>query len=94
MGHAVDVAYDGEHALRRAEDLRPDVVLLDLGMPGLTGYEVCRRIRAAPWGAGTVLIAQSGWGQAHDRARTREAGFDHHVVKPVQVEALTPLFRR
>jgi len=94
MGHAVDVAYDGEHALRRAEDLRPDVVLLDLGMPRLTGYEVCRRIRAAPWGAGTVLIAQSGWGQAQDRARTREAGFDHHVVKPVQVEALTPLFRR
>jgi CheY-like chemotaxis protein len=94
MGHTVDVAYDGEQALRRAEDLRPDVVLLDLGMPRLTGYEVCRRIRAAPWGAGTVLIAQSGWGRAHDRARTHQAGFDHHVVKPVQAEALTQLFRR
>ncbi|MEO8806808.1 MAG: PAS domain-containing protein, partial [Burkholderiaceae bacterium] len=93
MGHEVHVAYDGEQALRMAEELLPDVVLLDLGMPKMHGYDVCRKIRAAPWGRGLTLIAQTGWGQENDRRRTREAGFDHHVTKPVQTDTLTTLFR-
>jgi CheY-like chemotaxis protein len=83
MGHLAETAYDGEHALEIAETTRPEVVLLDLGMPGLSGYDVCRRIRARPWGRDVVLIALTGWGQEADRRRTKEAGFDHHMVKPV-----------
>jgi CheY-like chemotaxis protein len=93
MGHIVNVAYDGEQALRLAEAVRPEVVLLDLGMPKVTGYDVCRQIRAAPWGARMTLIAQTGWGQEHERRRTREAGFDYHVIKPVQPTALIALFK-
>lgn len=93
-GYAVDVAYDGEQALRMAEALAPDVVLLDLGMPKMHGYDVCRQIRAAPWGNGMTLIAQTGWGQESDRRKTQEAGFDHHVTKPVQADFLVSLFSR
>jgi PAS domain S-box-containing protein len=93
MGHLVEVAYDGEHALRLAEGSRPEVVLLDLGMPKVDGYEVCRQIRAAPWGGRMMLIAQTGWGQEDDRRRTHAAGFDHHVIKPVAPDALVALFR-
>jgi len=93
MGHAVEVAYDGEEALRVAEQFRPDVVLLDLGMPKLDGFEVCRGIRTAPWGASVRLVAQSGWGQDDDRRRTAEAGFDHHIVKPIDPEALEVLMQ-
>ena len=93
MGHAVEVAYDGEEALRVAEQFRPDVVLLDLGMPKLDGFEVCRGIRTAPWGASVRLVAQSGWGQDEDRRRTAEAGFDHHIVKPIDPEALEVLMQ-
>ena len=94
LGQHVDVAYGGEEALRRAEAVRPDIVLLDLGMPGMDGYEVCRRLRREPWGRGLLVIAQTGWGQQHDRDRTREAGFDHHVVKPVDLGELLTLFPR
>jgi CheY-like chemotaxis protein len=93
LGHVVDVAYDGEQALRLAEVLRPDVVVLDLGMPALNGFDVCRRIRAEPWGRAMRVIAQTGWGQEDDRQRTRAAGFDHHVVKPIDVAALDALVR-
>jgi PAS domain S-box-containing protein len=93
LGHVVDVAYDGEQALRLAEALRPDVVVLDLGMPALNGFDVCRRIRAEPWGRAMRVIAQTGWGQEDDRQRTRAAGFDHHVVKPIDVAALDALVR-
>ena len=93
MGHAVEVAYDGEEALRVAERFRPDVVLLDLGMPKLDGFEVCRGIRTAPWGASVRLVAQSGWGQDEDRRRTAEAGFDHHIVKPIDPAALEALMQ-
>jgi CheY-like chemotaxis protein len=92
MGHLVEVAYDGEQALRLAEGSRPEIVLLDLGMPKVDGYEVCRQIRAAPWGGRMMLIAQTGWGQDHDRRRTHAAGFDHHVIKPVVPDALVALF--
>lgn len=91
MGHEVEVAADGHAALRLAEAWRPQVVVLDLGMPGLDGFEACRAIRSAPWGTGMTLIAQTGWGQPGDRRRTREAGFDHHLVKPVDVEVLCAL---
>ncbi len=93
LGHVVDVAYDGEQALRLAETLRPEVVVLDLGMPALNGFEVCRRIRAEPWGRTMRVIAQTGWGQHDDRQRTRAAGFDHHIVKPIDVAALDALVR-
>jgi len=94
LGHAVAVAYDGEQALSVAETFRPDVAILDLGMPGIDGYEACRRIRASAWGAGITLIAQSGWGQAPDRQRARQAGFDQHAVKPIDVAALLAMFPR
>ena len=93
MGHVVDVAYDGEEALRLAEIRQPDAVLLDLGMPKLDGYEVCRRIRAAPWGRRMLLVAQTGWGQESDRLRTRDAGFDQHLVKPIDPDRLAVLLR-
>jgi DNA-binding response OmpR family regulator len=93
-GHRVDVAYDGEQALRMAETLRPEIVLLDLGMPKMDGFEVCRRLRATEGGGRLLVIAQTGWGQQHDRDRTREAGFDHHVVKPVALEDVLALLRR
>jgi CheY-like chemotaxis protein len=93
MGHQVEVVYDGEAALHAAERLRPDVVLLDLGMPKLDGFAVCRGIRERPWGSPVRLIAQSGWGQEEDRRRTAEAGFDHHIVKPIDPEALEALLR-
>ena len=88
-GHRVEIAEDGEQALERAAACRPDVVLLDLGLPKVDGYEVARRIRAASWGESMVLVALTGWGQEEDRRRTREAGFDSHMVKPLNLEALT-----
>jgi CheY-like chemotaxis protein len=91
MGHTVEVAYDGEAAWRSAERFRPDIALLDLGMPKLDGFTVCRKIRAEPWGAAIRLVAQSGWGQDEDRRRTAEAGFDHHLVKPIDPLALDAL---
>lgn len=82
-GHEVRTASDGIEALDLAENFRPDVLLLDLGMPKLNGYEVCRRIRQQDWGKRVLIIAQTGWGQEDDKRRTREAGFDEHLVKPV-----------
>lgn len=93
MGHTVSVAYDGAQALEVAEVFRPEVVLLDLGMPRLNGYETCRRIRSQTWGRTVTLIAQTGWGQEQDRRRTMDAGFDHHIVKPIDAQELTLLLR-
>lgn len=90
-GHQVHVAADGSEALAQAERERPDVVLLDIGMPGLTGYEVAARIRASEWGRKMLLIALTGWGQAQDQARARAAGFDHHITKPLELERLLAL---
>jgi len=91
MGHEVWTAHDGEDALGAAERYRPEIVLLDLGMPKLDGYEACRRIREEPWGRNMVLIALTGWGQEDDRRRTGEAGFDVHLVKPVDPAVLLRL---
>jgi PAS domain S-box-containing protein len=91
MGHEVGTAYDGEQAVDAAQVLRPEVVLLDIGMPKLNGYEACRRIREQPWGKGMFLIALTGWGQEEDHRRTGESGFNHHIVKPVQLTELMKL---
>ncbi len=91
MGNEIRTAYDGQEAVAVAGDFRPDVVLLDIGLPKLNGYEACRRIRVQPWGKDLVLIAVTGWGQDEDRRRSHEAGFDHHMVKPVDPHVLRKL---
>jgi PAS domain S-box-containing protein len=91
MGHDVRVAHDGFEGISAAEIFRPDIVLLDIGMPKLDGNEVCKRIRTYDWGRELVLIAQTGWGQVEDRRRTAAAGFDYHMVKPIDHEALSKL---
>ena len=85
-GHVVEVAYDGHSVLPAARAMRPDVVLLDIGLPGLTGYEVARLLRREPDFEETVLVALTGYGRASDRQRSRSAGFDHHLVKPAGVQ--------
>jgi CheY-like chemotaxis protein len=90
-GHETHKAYDGIAALAAAERLRPDLVLLDIGLPGLNGYEVCSRLRREPWGKDMKLVALTGWGQDEDRQRSRDAGFDVHLVKPVDHKVLTNL---
>jgi CheY-like chemotaxis protein/two-component sensor histidine kinase len=91
MGHEVRTAHDGAQAVQVAEEFRPGVVLLDIGMPKLNGYEACRRIREQPWGKDMILIALTGWGQDEDKRRTQAAGFNHHLVKPVNTATLINL---
>jgi len=91
LGHEIRVAHDGVQALELAEQFRPHAVLLDIGMPRLNGYEVCARLRQQPWGRDTLLIAVTGWGQETDQRRSREVGFDAHLVKPVEPQALQDL---
>ena len=93
-GHEVRIAHDGIEAIEVAGSFRPNVVLLDLGLPRLSGYDVCRRIREQSWGERMILIAQTGWGQDEDRRRTKEAGFDFHFVKPVDPAALEQLLAK
>ncbi len=88
MGNDTRTAYDGQEAVDMAGEFRPDVILLDIGLPRLNGYEACRRIREQSWGKGIVMIAVTGWGQDDDRRRSHEAGFDHHMVKPVDPQSL------
>jgi signal transduction histidine kinase len=87
-GHAVRIAYDGLEAVEAFTEEAPSVVLLDLGMPRMTGLEAARAIRTLPGGEGVLLVAVTGWGQAEDRARTAEAGFDYHLTKPINTVAL------
>ncbi len=89
LGNETYTAFDGIEALEKAAALQPDVVLLDIGMPKLNGYEAARRIRAQPWGQQVLLVAVTGWGQDEDRLKAREAGFDCHMVKPIDPAALT-----
>jgi CheY-like chemotaxis protein len=81
-GHETRLAHDGPDALQQAERFQPDIVFLDIGMPTLDGHETARLIRQQPWGQQMVLIALTGWGQTEDRRRSKEAGFNHHLVKP------------
>ena len=88
MGNQVKTAHDGPSALEMAASFIPDIVLLDIGLPGMDGHEVARRLRLLPSLQKAVLVAQTGWGQDEDRRRSREAGFNHHLVKPVSAAAL------
>ena len=94
MGNEVSVAYDGEQALAIAKEIKPDVVLLDIGLPRMNGYEVARQIRQEPWGSNPTLVAITGWGQTEDKDLSRESGFDHHLVKPVDHDQLLNLIQK
>jgi CheY-like chemotaxis protein len=87
-GHTVHLAHDGPGALQAAEVHHPQVVLLDIGLPGLDGFEVARRLRSRPEFARTLLAAMTGYGQEEDRRQSRAAGIDHHFVKPIDPETL------
>jgi CheY-like chemotaxis protein len=91
MDADVRVAYGGRSALEIAAAFRPEVVLLDLGMPEMNGYETARHLRQLPDGAGFLLVALTGWGQDKDLRRTQEAGFDRHLVKPVRADVMQAL---
>lgn len=91
MGHETRTAHDGESAVETAETFLPEVVLLDIGLPKLNGYEVAQRIRENAWGASMFLIAVTGWGQDEDRQRSSEVGLNVHMVKPVEPAALEKL---
>jgi CheY-like chemotaxis protein len=87
-GHDVRVAHDGAQAIAEAESFRPQIALLDIGMPKHNGYDVARAIRITPWGRSMVLVAVTGWGQSDDKRRAKEAGFDHHFTKPLDLDVL------
>lgn len=91
MGNETHTAHDGLAAIEAAEKFRPEMILLDIGLPKMNGYDACRSIRQQPWSKGMVIVALTGWGQDADRRRSAEAGFDHHLVKPVDVDALAKL---
>jgi CheY-like chemotaxis protein len=90
-GHEVATAYDGQSAIEQARDIQPDVVLLDIGLPRIDGFEVARRLREEHPARPMLLVALTGYGQERDRLRAREAGFDHHLLKPVRLEMLEEL---
>jgi CheY-like chemotaxis protein len=93
-GHEVHEAADGLAGLEAALSLRPDIALIDVGLPGFDGYEVARRIRGRPEGKGIYLVALTGYGQAEDRRRSEAAGFDEHIVKPVDPLGLASVLAR
>ena len=88
LGHEVATANDGENALGVAEQFRPDVAILDIGLPKVNGYDLAKQIREKPWGRDIVLVALTGWGQEEHRRRSAESGFNHHLTKPVELEVL------
>jgi two-component system OmpR family response regulator len=90
-GNDVEIAYEGMAALVTAQSFAPDAVVLDIGLPGIDGYEVARRLRARPETAKALIVAVTGYGQKEDRERSRAAGFDHHLVKPIESDALLTL---
>ena len=92
-GHRVWSAQTGSDGVSLVEEVRPNVVLCDLGLPHMGGLEVCQRIRALPATVQPIIVAVTGWGREEDQRRTREAGFDHHLVKPVAVESLDQVLR-
>jgi CheY-like chemotaxis protein len=91
MGHEVHTAHDGLEAVDATAEFQPDMVLLDLGLPKLNGFDAARRIREQPGGRERVVIALTGWGQEEDRRRSKEAGFDHHLTKPIDFGVLRDL---
>lgn len=93
-GHATQVANDGYRALQLAQEFRPEVVFLDIGMPGMNGYEVARALRKTPGLERTFLVALTGWGAESDRTRTRDAGFDEHLIKPAELTVVRSLLEK
>jgi CheY-like chemotaxis protein len=91
LGSETFDARDGLEAVESASNLRPDVILMDIGMPKLNGYDAARRIRQEPWGHEVLLVATTGWGKDEDRRRSKEAGFDFHLVKPIDISAVREL---
>ena len=91
LGYHVETAHDGRQALEAISTFHPEIVFLDIGLPQFDGYEVARRVRKLPDLQGIKLVALTGWGHDQDRRRTHEAGFDHHLVKPVAVKTLRDL---
>jgi signal transduction histidine kinase len=89
LGHCVRTVHDGGAALQSADEFRPQLVLLDIGLPTLSGYEVCRRLRSEAWGGAVTIVAMTGWGDAEAQRKARAAGFDRHLVKPIDEEALS-----
>jgi CheY-like chemotaxis protein/nitrogen-specific signal transduction histidine kinase len=94
LGHETRLAFDGPTALSTADEYVPDIVMMDIGLPGMSGHEVAEAMRLRPWGRTVTLIAITGWGQAEDRAMSKQAGFDHHLVKPVAFDTLSELLTR
>jgi CheY-like chemotaxis protein len=90
-GHEIRVVHSGRAAISQAQMYRPDIALLDIGMPDLSGYEVAQSLRREPWAAKATFIALTGWGQDSDRQRALDAGFDHHLIKPVDPDKLAEL---
>jgi CheY-like chemotaxis protein len=93
-GYEVKTANEGTEGISTAEEFKPDVVLVDLGLPGISGYEVARRLRKHPQLSDVCIVAQTGWGDTNDRRRTKEAGFDHHLLKPLDPEDLRAVIAR
>lgn len=93
LGHEVEVAFSGDEALAAAERFRPDVVVMDIGLPGLDGYQTAAALRSTPWGQAVRLIALSGWTRDVDQRRARDAGFDRHCTKPIEPDLLEALLR-
>lgn len=94
LGHDARTAHDGTGGVAMASDFRPDVVLMDIGLPGMDGYEAARHLRDQPWGQGITLVALTAFGEEIDGREFHEAGFDHHLTKPVDFKALVTLIGR
>lgn len=92
MGHEIRLAHSGADALNAGPSFRPDVVLLDIGLSGMNGYEVCQKMRAVPEFRQCAIIAQTGWSSPEHLQRAKDAGFDRHLVKPIHIEMLEELF--
>lgn len=91
MGHEAHTANDGVEAVEAARAFGPEIIFLDVGMPRMNGYDACREIRALPGGGSMTIVALTGWGQESHKQRSREAGFDRHLVKPVSPEVLSAI---
>jgi len=91
MGNEVRTAFDGAQAVKVAQSFQPQIIFVDLGMPVLSGYDVSRKIRSESWGQAVMLVALTGWDEAEGTDRSKDAGFDLHLVKPIEVDRLTQL---
>ncbi|WP_081779110.1 response regulator [Legionella sainthelensi] len=91
MGHTIKIAYNGLDAIDTASTFHPDLILMDIGMPQLNGYDVAKEIRKQPWGKHIILAALTGWGLEKDKHRAKEAGFDFHITKPIKLDMLERL---